>query len=553
MKKLKQDIYKTRGITLIALVVTIVVLLILAAVSINMLTGENGIIRQAQEAKKQTKIGEEKDGIAVAYSSCKAENLGGEVSDQQLEDQLIAEGKDVTVTTEEGKLVVTYNDSNRVYTIDANGKIEETVSNIAIKLTLTHNNVALDASTLPNVKEVTSENVPIPEGFYYVGGSKDTGVVISDVEGDNLDNTAQGNQFVWIPVDQNQVLTLEVTSKEDITGITLTHPDGTQENITASGKTYNGQITKSKNGVYEVEVTTATSSKMASKRITSLYAQDLETDVIYRTYWTKINATEKYSTLEELLTAKSSTSLDELLTTAGASSIGEYMLSNNIFVDNQEEEFKRYVRVAIESGYVDNNQNLESVEKYGGYYIGRYEAGDGTTSSSRTSSTSDSNTLVSKKGAYVYNWVDWETSRTLASTLTTSNVTGQLITGAGWDRALNWIIETGGKTENEVICDSRSWGNYYKSTGNAAENSGSSNMNYTTGRSEYWKANNIYDMAGNTWEWTQEQYDEGSVSVYRGGFFFTISGGAACIRYSLSYSPTNQINYISFRPQLYIK
>lgn len=43
-----------RGITLIALVVTIVVLLILAGVSISMLTGENGIIRQAQEAKKKT-------------------------------------------------------------------------------------------------------------------------------------------------------------------------------------------------------------------------------------------------------------------------------------------------------------------------------------------------------------------------------------------------------------------------------------------------------------------------------------------------------------------
>ena len=241
---------KNRGITLIALVVTIVVLLILAAVSINMLTGENGIIRQAQEAKKQTKIGEEKDGIAVAYSSCKAENLGGEVSDQQLEDQLIAEGKDVTVTTEEGKLAVTYNDSGNIYYIDENGKIEKAEeSNIAIKITLTHNNVALDANTLPNVKEVTSDNVPIPEGFYYVGGSKDTGVVISDVDGDDLDNTAQGNQFVWIPVDQNQVLTLEVTSKEEITGITLTHPDGTQESITASGKTYNGPITKSKNGV----------------------------------------------------------------------------------------------------------------------------------------------------------------------------------------------------------------------------------------------------------------------------------------------------------------
>ena len=56
---------------------------------------------------------------------------------------------------------------------------------------------------------------------YRVGGTKDTGVVISDVEGDDLNNTKQGNQFVWVPVNQNQKLTLEVTSKEALTGITL--------------------------------------------------------------------------------------------------------------------------------------------------------------------------------------------------------------------------------------------------------------------------------------------------------------------------------------------
>lgn len=45
------------------------------------------------------------------------------------------------------------------------------------------------------------DNVKIPEGFYYVGGTKDTGLVISDVPGDDLDNTKQGNQFVWVPVE----------------------------------------------------------------------------------------------------------------------------------------------------------------------------------------------------------------------------------------------------------------------------------------------------------------------------------------------------------------
>lgn len=48
------------------------------------------------------------------------------------------------------------------------------------------------------------DNVEIPDGFYYVGGTKDTGLVISDVQGDDLDNSKGGNQFVWIPVENKE-------------------------------------------------------------------------------------------------------------------------------------------------------------------------------------------------------------------------------------------------------------------------------------------------------------------------------------------------------------
>ena len=48
------------------------------------------------------------------------------------------------------------------------------------------------------------DGVKIPDGFYYVGGTKDTGLVISDVPGDDLDNSKQGNQFVWIPVESKE-------------------------------------------------------------------------------------------------------------------------------------------------------------------------------------------------------------------------------------------------------------------------------------------------------------------------------------------------------------
>ena len=75
---------KERGITLIALVITIIVLLILAGVSIAMLTGENGILSQAQRASEQTDIGKEKEDIALAYNGAKTENNGGDVDADDL-------------------------------------------------------------------------------------------------------------------------------------------------------------------------------------------------------------------------------------------------------------------------------------------------------------------------------------------------------------------------------------------------------------------------------------------------------------------------------------
>ena len=65
-----------RGITLIALVVTIVVLLILAGVSISMLTGENGIIKQASNAKDATEQAKVEELVDLAVNSIIGENKG---------------------------------------------------------------------------------------------------------------------------------------------------------------------------------------------------------------------------------------------------------------------------------------------------------------------------------------------------------------------------------------------------------------------------------------------------------------------------------------------
>ena len=565
-----------KGITLIALVVTIVVLLILAAVSISMLGGENGIITQAIEAREQTKIGEEKEVIRLAYESCKINNKGENVTAQQLEDELKKGKNDVTVTSEGEKLKVTFNDTNRDYEIDQNGEINQVAnSNISIKLEVVHNNVTLNADELPNVKEVTNENVPIPQGFYYVGGTKDTGVVISDVEGDDLDNTLHGNQFVWVPTNQNQALKIEVKSDEKIKEIKLYNPDGTEQQLNANGKEFNEEITIEKNGIYEVEVITASASKTEKESVTSAYGQDIGGYFIAMLNesfkYFEANAKEKYDTTSELLKAKGYNSVEELLANEGNGLIYiEYLVENSIFIADKKDEMKEYmIEIYIEgireesNKYTDENQNSESINKYGGFYIGRYEAGDESggdwdSGAQRSlvgqSSKYKERKLIIQKGEHVYNKVTFDEAKLVSSEMYSSNssVTSQLISGAGWDRTMNWIIETGTKTGYEVYLDSSSWGNYNNSVGDAAIGAGEQNMDYTTGKSEYWKANNIYDLAGNMAEWTQEKDNTNNDRIIRSGDY---NGGCGYCPSGLrdtGFSDAFLRSDISFRVQLFI-
>ena len=85
--KRKQDIRNNKAITLIALVVTIVVLLILAAVSISMLAGENGIIRQAQEAKDKTEKADVEEQVRLAISAARIEG-NGQIDKETLKTEL---------------------------------------------------------------------------------------------------------------------------------------------------------------------------------------------------------------------------------------------------------------------------------------------------------------------------------------------------------------------------------------------------------------------------------------------------------------------------------
>ena len=129
---------KESAITLIALVVTVVVLLILAAISIGVLTGDNGIIKQAQNAKEDTEIADEKEKVELSAAQAAGNDTYGNITEENLAEELtknIGE-RDVDYTLEkEGDIfIVTYIESNRSYIVDANGNIGEAVKREGLKV-----------------------------------------------------------------------------------------------------------------------------------------------------------------------------------------------------------------------------------------------------------------------------------------------------------------------------------------------------------------------------------------------------------------------------------
>ena len=146
----KRKFRKEKGITLIALVITIIVFLILAEVSIAMLTGETGVLTQAQKAKNETE-----------EARMEEENR---ISDY--EDYINSETNDTAIV---GKIVT---GGNKQYS---------------------NHGTAI-----------------IPEGFMIVPGldNIEEGLVISDnasdTEKDGETIVAEGNQFVWIPVTREE-------------------------------------------------------------------------------------------------------------------------------------------------------------------------------------------------------------------------------------------------------------------------------------------------------------------------------------------------------------
>ena len=174
---------------------------------------------------------------------------------------------------------------------------------------------------------------------------------------------------------------------------------------------------------------------------------------------------------------------------------------------------------------------MESIKKYGGFYIGRYETGG-------LSSTAVINKMNTDIGSQ-----NWYTMYKKCLTLkgNNNNITTMMITGSLWDETLDWIVSSGATnsegttlTYQLVGSNSTTFGNYYNATFNyiakdaemptATETKAiSTSTRIPAGSAEYTKTNNIYDMAGNVWEWTTEA-NSTYYRVYRGGGYGSNGG-----------------------------
>ena len=181
-----------------------------------------------------------------------------------------------------------------------------------------------------------------------------------------------------------------------------------------------------------------------------------------------------------------------------------------------------------------NEEFDDSIRNYKGFYIARYEAGK--------ESQNGKNKAVSKAGVLPWTQIVWDEARKASQEMYDENNCFQtdLVNSYAWDTVCNWLRETGTN-----IDDSVQYGNYQNSPNGLRRV-------VETASNERWQTNNIYDMAGNVWEYTTEESGEHEkYHVGRGGGHWN-DGDKYPISSRAETSDGSNLD-IGFRVVLYLK
>ena len=420
---------KNKGVTLIALAVTIVVMLILAGVTISVLNGENGIVKQAQKAKEESKIKELKEKVRIDIAGKRVENINGELRVSVLKEILDKYFDNVPVETQ-------ITSETELKAKEEYGKYEMKISDIDV------GEITYETS-YTIFKDVNGEQVPIPEGYIVSENSDENivnkGLVISD---------SRGNEYVWISCTVD-----------------------------------------------------SSSNKLQYKR-TEWGVEKDGTD--------NSRAIKDELTLKDIDVTYSKTDTD-----------------NGI-----NEEISKEIVAQI-------NAEKESIKKYGGYYIGRYEVGK------------DNKTAVIKAEQEPYVNIKWSKAYELAKGIGGGEgATTYLCSSYSWDTAINFIQNTTGKNyATSIIGFNGNWksqevkdssGKVIKPVNTAQR----LNTGLTTALC------NIYDMGGNVGEFTTELNPGTSETVVLRGGYNTYNGPAG---YRWDHSSGYAGSVYGFRATLFLK
>ena len=482
-----------KGITLIALVVTVVVLIILAGVSINAVLGDNGIIKKANQAASVTKEAEVKEAINRTI-------LEFYLTDdyETLEDFLKAKAEDGSIDS------VTKN-ADGTLTVKK-GEYSVTVEN------KTNSSGGSSSGGETQTPEITIGEAKV------VANSDGTGSAITDVASVYLGNT------------------LYITFVHSITGGTTT-----------VDKTIPYAVTK--NGTYTFTVTGTVNGKSYTKNVSVTVNQFKD---VYEYMQTNTKVT--YSDGEVWVPEGFKVADDSASTVQGGVVIEDK--DGNQFVWVPVDTISDYKRTwytgsdGITFGsYSETLKDDEktSVTTYKGFYIGRYEAGDkestGTTKATfRTSSSDTSNSVTIKADQVPYNYVTRTQAISLAEGFKTQQgykAKTKLVSSYAWDTTIAFIE----KTVNNYGSSS-SQGNYsntsvtYKDITDESkpEKTKAENSSLLVATGQTTPVCNIYDMGGNVFELTTEfSSDTYNPYVRRGGSYLsTFAGSPAGDRNNLS-------------------
>ena len=392
---------------------------------------------------------------------------------------------------------------------------EDLTSNIGVSITAEPKQPGEEAnegsSTVTSNKPTTSPY--LPTGFTQVDGTNlSNGLTIQD---------SKGNQYVWVEVPKtSEVYPTAGLAIKDFT-------DAEYDDIESDLHDYTRDYRKD-----EAEVG-PTSSFMKDDKYTGIEAKKLT----YIEYNTQTNIRQ--------MALKEEGWRDEYYSDATTGLTSE-----------QYYELKKKM--------------LKSVYKNGGFYVGKYETGiENAPKTDGNENTEPTEIPVIKQNTYPYNNVTCSQAQTLASKMESGNYTSSLMFGVQWDLVLKYL-ETKGTAQADLKTNSINWGNYYNNLWNitnanskyAPNGSGWTNGAYgtkasdsrillSTGASDTFSKQGIYDLAGNVGEWTLEYTSNSRRPCASRGGYYDDGGGSYPAVGRDDGSTTNFYDDIGFRGALY--